>query len=527
MSNKSGKFGLINAVKDLINKGQFGLGKDWNKIILKIQSALPYNDGSITITRGYKGELVNSKIRDTKSDHSKSFLEALGKNDKTDKLNCWKLNQDADKSKNIAYVTKHVVSSLSAMLEDDSILQRLKEFCDHMNLYPNERHHAIKLGALSTILRLRHNAECEEIIHQSNEALSLIGYCDPLPGRGVRILSIDGGGVRGVLVIEMLKKLEQLTGKRVFEMFDYIAGVSTGAILGFSLVSQPNRTLDETSQLYKELSSKMFSASSPLSVLSGTSRLVWSHAYYDTSKWEEFLKEYLGDISMIKTSRIPGCPKLSAISCIANASDTAAFVFRNYTLPWRIHSVYCGTHSAKVWEAVRASSAAPTYFEEFKLGDYLHQDGGIMFNNPTAVAIHEAKLLWPGSPIQCVISFGTGRTTPSSEQINSENLSTSSWKTKFIKILCSATDTEAVHTTLNDLLPSGTYFRFNPYLTEMLTMVETRPEKVAQLELDAAIYMRKNEDKFLRAAEALCQSKPVSQKLTDWVRLQAHVVGFL
>lgn len=60
-----------------------------------------------------------------------------------------------------------------------------------------------------------------------------------------------------------------------------------------------------------------------------------------------------------------------------------------------------------------------------------------------------------------------------------------------------------MHTTLNDLLPSGTYFRFNPYLTEMLTMVETRPEKVAQLELDAAIYMRKNEDKFLRVCHLL------------------------
>lgn len=77
------------------------------------------------------------------------------------------------------------------------------------------------------------------------------------------------------------------------------------------------------------------------------------------------------------------------------------------------------------------------------------QDGGILVNNPTSVAIHEAKLLWPTTPIQCIVSFGTGRTAPNpidtSAELTTTTISNSSWKKKFLAILDSATDTEGIY----------------------------------------------------------------------------------
>lgn len=69
----------------------------------------------------------------------------------------------------------------------------------------------------------------------------------------------------------------------------------------------------------------------------------------------------------------------------------------------------------------------------------LVQDGGIITNNPTAIALHECRLLWPKEKIQCVVSVGTGKYMPGLE---AQPADTSSLKQKLTKIVQSATDTE-------------------------------------------------------------------------------------
>ncbi|KAL1501628.1 hypothetical protein ABEB36_006925 [Hypothenemus hampei] len=434
---------------------------------------------------------------------------------KSEPIPKWKtLKTSVVSRESISSRTSQVLNSLALAESDASKLLKIEDLISHLKQYPESKHNVVKEGAVRLLLRIKKkHASNEDIQSAVNVAFALLGHANAVAGQGIRILSIDGGGTRGVLVIEMLRKLEELSGKPVYEMFDLICGVSTGAILG-SLIGLKQHTLDEAAEIYKNLSSQIFTQST----LKGTSNLVLSHSYYDTELWEKLLSEQW-DKTLIETNRNVKCPKYCAVSAVVNQSRISAYLFRNYALPWRVQSQYLGGYDHQVWEAVRASSAAPTYFEEFKIGNMIHQDGGILVNNPTAIAVHEAKLLWPGTPIECVVSFGTGRTVPNPIETTSlTSISNTSWKNKFFAILNSATDTEGVHTMLSDLLPEGKYYRFNPYLTEMLSMSEIGPEKFEQLKKDAIMYLRRNEDKFQDAANKLSKEKGMTRKCEDWMK---------
>ena len=408
--------------------------------------------------------------------------------------------------------TRALVHNLKQASSMMSKLKRTEDLCTHLIHYPDSRTTAMKEKCLPTLLRLYKSKDIA-LKAEVAQALSLVGYVHPPKGRGVRVLTIDGGGTRGLMALQTLKKLQDACKTDITQLFDYVCGVSTGSLLA-GMVFLCHIPLEEIEERYIEFSNRMFTRSKLL----GTGKLVWNHAFYDTEIWENILKANVNESAMMADfAKDITCPKYSAISCLINVPKMKNFMFRTYNLPPGVFSQYPGNCKHKVWEAIRASSAAPGYFEEFALGDYVHQDGGLLTNNPTAIAVHECKLLWPEEFIQCVVSLGNGRFEPNLKITPLK----SSLKDKVAKVIDSATDTEAVHTILQDLLPSSTYYRFNPYMSEEYRLDEIRAFKLKQMQQDADMYLRKNDMKINSCIERLLLNRKPHQKGIDFIKAKA------
>uniref|UniRef100_A0A7N6FFP6 PNPLA domain-containing protein n=1 Tax=Anabas testudineus TaxID=64144 RepID=A0A7N6FFP6_ANATE len=414
--------------------------------------------------------------------------------------------------------TRALVQALHRASDVRVYINRVEDLSYHLLEFPETRGVAVKEKVIPCLLRLK-QASDPALRAAVREALALVGYHKPVKGQGIRILSIDGGGLRGLLALQTLQRLETLTGTPIYKLFDYICGVSTGAILGFMLgVFQT--PLKECDDLYRKLGSDVFKQN----VIVGTVKMGWSHAFYDSAAWENILKEKMGSHLLVETSRNRECPKVAAVSTVVNrGTPLKAYVFRNYNLLPGMRSHYLGGCQHQLWEAIRATSAAPGYFQEFILGNDVHQDGGLLINNPTALAIHESKCLWPNTPLECVVSLGTGRF----ESPGKSSTTYTSLKTKLTNVISSATDTEEVHTMLDAFLPSDTYYRFNPYISEDISMDDNRQEKLNMLQTEGVRYLEKNEEKLKKVARILTREKGSVQRMAEWLRFKADMYNGL
>lgn len=127
----------------------------------------------------------------------------------------WKRKPKAVSAESIVSRTNYLISSMESARSDESVVKRLEDFTNHLLEYPDAASLAVKNGVVRVLLRIRASSDVEDVREGAQGALALVGYVDPPVTKGIRILAIDGGGVRGLLVIEMLRRLEELTEKKV------------------------------------------------------------------------------------------------------------------------------------------------------------------------------------------------------------------------------------------------------------------------------------------------------------------------
>jgi len=238
------------------------------------------------------------------------------------------------------------------------------------------------------------------------------------------------------------------------------------------------------------------------------------------------LQRILGsEYTMIETARSKETPRIALVSSIVNVPQLQPFLFRNYEHRPGFDSHYRGRCSHLVWEALQASAAAPGYFEEVVLGTMLHQDGGVIANNPTAIAVHEARLLWPTEKLQCIVSVGNGRSVLELDAAV-QAPATSRLQEKISKIVDSATDTEAVHLAMHDLLPQSVYYRLNPYMSFAYPLDEINVERLDGMQRDAELYLRRNRNKVTAAANALLIRPSLMQRMRRNIQAFMHRRGW-
>lgn len=204
-----------------------------------------------------------------------------------------------------------------------------------------------------------------------------------------RILTIDGGGVRGIFPAAFLAEIELQTGRRAGEYFDLIAGTSTGGILALALGLRIPAS--EIVKLYAEEGTKIF----------GGSRFFRSIANLLFAKYSSLpLKQAL--VSKFQ-ERMLGDSKSRLLIPSFDVEKGQVHVFKT-----RHHARFSTDYRTSIVDVALATSAAPTYFMSHRLasGPPL-VDGGVWANNPIASAAIEATSVLKWSAEDCaVLSLG-------------------------------------------------------------------------------------------------------------------------
>jgi patatin-like phospholipase/acyl hydrolase len=257
-----------------------------------------------------------------------------------------------------------------------------------------------------------------------------------------KILACDGGGIRGLMSVEILAKLEADLRTRLknpdlvlADYFDFVCGTSTGAIIA-SCISTGMST-DHIRKFYTDSGQQMFDKASLLK------RLQYS---YNDEPLAKKLREELDKA----LKHVPSNAEPNATLGDAGLRTLLMMVMRNVTTdsPWPVSNNPLAKYNdaarpdcnlkLPLWQLVRASTAAPVFFppevvtfgrNTLKPYQFIFVDGGVTtYNNPAFLAFQMVtaapyKISWPtGSDQLLIVSVGTGGTAKARPDVEADDL---------------------------------------------------------------------------------------------------------
>jgi patatin-like phospholipase/acyl hydrolase len=333
-----------------------------------------------------------------------------------------------------------------------------------------------------------------------------------------RILSIDGGGIRGIIPALILQRIEERTGKAISELFHMIAGTSTGGILACALtapvINGKPRKAEEIVSLYRDRGQEIFESSfwHGFGSIGGM-----ADEKYESDNLEGILKEYLKDAKLsdieqellITTYNIVSRKPFFMKSWKArgkNLRNNETQQDRNYYLK----------------DVARATSAAPTYFEPALIksmagNDYPLIDGGVYANNPAMCALSSARILYPKKTRFLIVSLGTGETRRQIPYKKAKDWGLVGWARPVMYIFMDGASDVVDYQIEQEFSPRD-YFRFNIELgadqededAPNDDMDDARPENIGLLEKTAQRLMHVEKQKLNRLIQQL--KNPITNK---------------
>ena len=329
-----------------------------------------------------------------------------------------------------------------------------------------------------------------------------------------RILCIDGGGIRGIIPAVILAEIERRTGQPISELFDLIAGTSTGGILTLALVKpdpdkkdRPQHTAEDVIRLYETKGRRIFSRSvlHRLVSLDGL-----ANKKYQTGPIEKVFGEFFGDALLSDA-----LTDVMITSFDVQLRD--AFFFRSYRAKANKEYDYL------MRDAARATSAAPTYFEPelIKKGknSYALIDGGVFANNPAMCALVDSLREFNNEENKkyglheiFMVSLGTGSETERPLEFNRvKNWGLVNWAQPLLNIVFNGISDTVNYQTDLFLNPEGGTQQFYRLQVEGLTKSLSEMDNVSAKNIRT---LRQRAEKFLKTDEAEKDISAICRALT-------------